>query len=385
MFTPEMLSFRRTVAGAVAGSGPYNADGDPPETPTHLIYFPQGTSSSNCIEIWDVTTPSAITKSASWNVGNGTYSHSTFRPGDRAACVKDGTAYFFADTSSKIWALDVSDPTTLGSSQIVGSISDTNLGIAILIAAHPTKDLLWVVTATGEVSTVDISNPASMSVIATVQSTETAPESATMSKDGQVCYLQDNGDFYRFELDGSNQPSNETIIDPGFGGAAGESLAWAENGSGDWFLVRGSSKNHLSIAEINSSYDVASAYTVTDATNYDRGLAAIGMPYVTNYTTDDLGVLLYERDDQGISIGTVDTSTDTITHRASVVDASYISLSMTAFDAFDNYIFTLYGSGQALGVFEWSALGTLTRIDEHSSTGTHTVATPANKMCLFKP
>lgn len=389
MFTPEMLSLRRTVAGAVAGSGTYNGDGDPPQTPTHLIHFPVSDVAADKIEIWDITTPSAPTKSASWNCGqNYAFTNTTFA-GDRTACVKDGTAYFGASDDG-IYALDVSDPTTLGSSQVLGQLIQSSFGSSFIrfIAAHPTKDLLWCGAFDGTVYTVNISNSASMSVIAQASSGFSAPNAYTISKDGEVCYVLDNASLKRFELNASNQPSNLTTIDLksyNWVGASQECLSWTENSSGDWFLIGGDSKNNVSVAEINSSYNVASGYDLTDASRLDRPLAICGMPYVTNYSTDDIGMVTWNRDDYSLSITTANTSTNTITHRVeSTADITWISQNATNLEAFDQYVFIM--NNTRFAVYEWSALNTFSQLATiPSGTGANEVGTSTNKMCLFKP
>jgi len=389
MFTPEMLSLRRTAAGAVAGSGTYNGDGDPPQTPTHLIHFPQSDITADRIEIWDITTPSAPTKTVSWNCGENYARTNTSFAGDTSVCVKDGTAYFSAMLDG-VYALDVSDPTTLGASQVLDNLPISSYGsnAARFVSAHPAKDVLWLGTFDGNVYTVDISNPASMSIISGSSSGYTAPNAYAISKDGEVCYVLDNAGVVRFELNASNQPSNSTSIDLktyNWTGGSQEDLSWTENSSGDWFLIGGNNKDNVSVAEINSSYNVTSGYEITNSSALDRVLAICGMPYVTNYSTDDIGMVTWNRDDYSLSITTANTSTNTITHRVeSTADITWISQNATDLEAFDQYVFIM--NNGYFAVYEWSALNTFSRIATIPyGTGANEVGTGTNKMCLFKP
>lgn len=387
-----MLDFFIQVQQSSGGGGgsalTFNGDGDPPETPTHLIYFPSSDNAADRIEIWDVSTPTSCTKITSWNCGiNYAYSAAGSFANDRGACVKNGTCYFLAKGDG-IYSLDVSDPTTLGASQVLDNLPQSAFPSTYFqrfIAAHPTKDLLWVGGFDGKVSTIDISNPASMSIIGTVQSTPTTPHAYRMSKDGEVCYVLDNGNLYRFELNASNQPSNETTITTGWASTSVESLTWTENALGEAFLARCSFLDDISIAEIDSSYGVTSSYTYTNASNYDYGQAICGMPYVTNYSSDDIGVVVWNRDDYSLSIGTVDTSTNTITHRVeSAQDAIWITQYVYDMESFDQYVFVLMDG--KMSVWQWSSLNALTQAQTMAyGSGANQVNTGTSHMCLFKP
>jgi len=386
-----MLDFFLNVQEAAAGGGgggTFNGDGDPPETPTHLIHFPTSDVAGDRIEIWDVTTPSTPTKTASWNCGeNYAYTNIGFAD-DRNACVKEGTAYFGA-SSDGIYSLDVSDPTTLGASQVLGQIIQSSFGISYIrfMAVHPTKSVLWCGASNGTVYTVDISNPASMSIIAQASSGFTAPNAYTMSKDGEAFFVIDKGTAVRYTLNASNQPSNATslVLSPPWTAATVEALCWTENASGEGFLARAAITDDISIAEMDSSYGFTSAYTYTNNAYFDRGQAICGMPYVTNYSSDDLGVVIWNKDDYSISIGTVDTSTDTITARVeSAADITWISQNATNLEAFDQYVFIM--NNTKLAVYEWAALNTLNRIATIGyGTGPNDIGTSTNQMCLFKP
>ena len=383
--------------GGGAGGYAFNGDGNPPVTPTHYLMQPVGNYSGptffSGFMIWDVTNPASPSIASTYRVGTSTYSSTQnatdSEPRNRTLCVKGGVAYMDSVYGPTLFAFDVSNPNSFGASNLLSSIP--SMRSSLLVAAHPTKDILWTVDqATKKIRTIDISNPASMSVILEITCPSAGPLSgATISFDGEYLFVRSQTTIFRYTLNVSNEPSNETsfTIRAQIGSTGVDSISYAEGASGDKFLIYTSgTTNILGISELDGSYNQTSSWWGADVVIYDDTRMAISMPYGSNYTSDDLSIVYYEEDDAELNITTTSPAVSNIfNHRAVVYDASYISTLLSSYDVFDQYVFTVYGNSRSFGVFEWSALNTFSRISGLNGSTTPQVSEVANKAVLFAP
>ena len=397
-----MLDFFMNVqqssgGGGGAGGYAFNGDGNPPVTPTHYLMQPVGSYSGptffSGFMIWDVTNPASPSIASTYRVGTSTYS-STANANDsfpryRTLCVKGGVAYMDSYVGPYLYSFDVSNPSTFGAGNLMGSIS--GIRSSILVAAHPTKDILWTVDqGTKKIRTIDISNPASMSVILEITCPSAGPVTgATISFDGEYLFVRAGIYVFRYTLNASNEPSSETSFSlyAGIGASGVDSISYAEGASGDKFLIYTSgTTNILGISELDGSYNQTSSWNQSGASLYDDTRMALPMPYGSNYTSDDLSILYYEEDDADLNITTTSPAvSNTFNHRAVVYDATYISTLLSSYDVFDQYVFTVYGNSRNFGVFEWSALNTFSRISGLNGSTTPQVSEATNKAVLFAP
>ena len=386
-----MLDFFMQVQESAGGGGSgggggdaFNVDGDPPMTPTHLLLLPSG-SSGNGFQIWDITTPSSPSKSAEYLVNSDTYSWGgTQYTMHRGCCVKNGTAYFHATLNDTLWSMDVSNPSVLGASQILNSL--TGFSSNRTINAHPTKDILWVAGSNGDITTVDISNPSSMSVISTITGHFTSQVfDAAMSKDGEY-FLQygPGGDYYIYELSGSGAPVAVSLQSPNswYSASYGD-IVWAVSpvSGNNYALSVNYANNDVSVAEINSDGTVNDGYK-RQSGSFDWPLGVYNAPYHANYSGDDLGVYVYERNDYAVSAFTVDPTTNTISYHGTIAHTLDISQTARSMDSFDQYIFVFSGLNR-ITTIEWQSLTTLSIVSvlDYAARGSVDCA----KMCLYAP
>lgn len=396
-----MLDFFMQVqesSGGGGGGDTFNPTHPQPVAATHAFMIPSGTNAQSGFAIWDISNPAAMTEVSTSITGTGVdHANNGIYRQQRTVCIKGGYAYSGGlSVQPNVKVYDVSSPSTFNvASDYIGGVSTSQSNI--LIAAHPTKDILWVVGGTigssGWISTIDISNPASPSLISEVSTITNHSTGADISHDGEYCFIRTSTyDIIRYELDASNAPSNRTVhtaVFPSVGGNA--SLAYTEGASGNKYLVlTAGSNNYLAVVELDSSYGVIESWYVPSATNFDDARNALGFPYGSNYSSDDLFVLSDEDDDLEFGIDSSNpASSNTLTRRM-----TYYYLNdayrYTAMDIQDQYVFVCKGLKSTTTPFllsyEWSALGTFSLLDFHDpSSATEPHTTLCDKIVLYKP
>lgn len=382
--------------GGAGGNDAYNSWQPKPSTPTHAFMVPVSTQVNSGFEIWDISNPAAMTRTATHITGTGgsAYTAASNYKNRPIVCIKNGYAYYATISVPQLKVFDVSNPNSFSlPTNEVGSLSVNG---AIMVSAHPTKDILWVVH-TNSISTVDISNPSSPSLILTVSTIYTSNSGATMSFDGEYCWIVNGGNVNeRFELNASNEPSNSTMHIHGFPSAPNiASIAYAEGSGGNAYLIHtAGSNNILGIIELDGSRNPIDTWSVANATLYDDTRVGVGMPYGSNYHSDDLSIFYWEMDDWEFNIASTSPAvSNSFTARASFNASSgnapgYPNFAF--FDLYDQYVFVIKGADSTVDAkltsFEWSALGTLSQLDYHdSSSATEPFTTLCNKICLYTP
>ena len=390
-----MLDFFMQVQQSAGGGGggggdAFNMNGSPPVTPTHFLLQPATSNSPYGFEIWDISNPASPSLSTTYNLGPSTkYSPDppNAYPYRRSLCIKNNVAYFDA-TSSTVYAMDVSNPSSLSASNELGSFSTE---ARLLVAAHPTKDVLWTIHEDAYVKTWDISNPASISLIAEVLSPRptTNGRAAAISFDGEYLFRQNNFDLEVWGLNASNEPY--LITQNPISAWSTSSLmpmTYVEGASGNVYIVSSIyNLEYIQVAEFDSSFNMVDHWQVTDYTNADDARWHIAMPYASNYTSDELAFALYESDDSQLNVLSSNPQTsNTVTHQAATSsDPTYIGANSSSFDVFDQYIISVNGDSRRISVWEWSALNTINRIAAIDSTTTPATSVYTSKICLYAP
>lgn len=391
------LNVQQSSGGGGAGDA-YNPTHPQPGVATHAFMVPSGNDAQSGFAIWDISNPSAMTEVSTDIVGTAPDHRQPFTYRQhRTVCVKGGYAYSGGLASlPTVKVYDVTSPSTFSvASDYIGGVTPTQSNI--MVAAHPTKDVLWVVGGTassaGYVSTFDISNPASPSLISEASTITTGCTGADISHDGEYCFIRTSGtDVLRFELDSSNAPSNRTVHTNSFGSVTNNaSIAYTEGASGNKYLVMtAGSQNYLAVIELDGSYSVIDSWYVYDPTNFDDTRNAVGFPYGSNYSSDDLFTICDEDDDLEFGIDSSNpASSNSFTRRVTYyyISDAYRSSSM---DIQDQYVFVCKGfrttNAPTFMSFEWSALSTFSLLDFHNASSAiepHT--TLCDKIVLYKP
>lgn len=376
MFTPGMLALRRASAAA-AGGTVYKADGNAPEAPTH-VFMASGLSGGP-ITIWDITDPAAPTLGASYVSGvQGP------RFGQKTS-IKDNYAYVPCYNSDEILVVDVSDPNTLGASQIIDQFAPgtASLDAPTQAIAHPTKDILWVSQYNGsKVHTIDISDPANLSIISTVTNTNGNGWGAQTSPDGEYFYVACTGGVIsRWELDASGNATNETT----FSGIYSQTATYALNYQvspidSENYIATGGSSNAINVSKLGTDDTIDStSTTVIDASIYDRPAGICPALYLPNYSTSYDNAWFYvARDDD--MIGVFAELNGTVTN---LVNTTSLDLDGAEnLDAYEDYVYATSNPGDHLTIYQWDGLNSLTQI---SNTSDATNLDGVTSITLYKP
>jgi len=362
MFTPGMLALRRASAAA-AGGTVYKADGNAPEVPTHAFLSPSVNTTG--IYIWDISDPAAPTSTATYNLNQ-------YGPvNGMKTGIKDGYAYIPSYNGDEITVVDVSDPNTLGASQIiqqfapgVGSLDAPNNCIP-----HPTKDILWVTQyASSKVHTIDISDPANLSIISTVTNTNGNGWGAQTSPDGEYFYVACTGGVIsRWELDASGNATNETT----FSGLYSQTITYTLNYQtspidSENYIGVGGSSNAVQVASLGSDDTIDSVGTpVASTTLYDRVTSVCGATYLSNYSSSYDSAWFYVGSDDDM-LGVFAEASGTITNLVNITDLDIDG--SRNIDAYEDYIYVTSQNQDRLSIYQWDGLNSLTQISSTRDT-----------------
>lgn len=376
MFTPGMLALRRASGGGASGSL-YKADGNPPQAPTHA--FINSTLTTTSISIWDISDPAAPSKSSSYAVG--TYGS---RYGQKTS-IKDNYAYIPSYNGDEITVVDVSDPNTLGASQIIDQFSPgaTSLDAPTQAIAHPTKDILWVSQYnSSKVHTIDISDPANLSIISTVTNTNGNGWGAQTSPDGEYFYVACTGGVIsRWELDASGNATNETTFTDMYSQTITYGLNYqTSNVDSRNYIAVGGSTNCVQVAKLGTDDTIdSSSIPKISSTEYDRPSGICAALYLNNYSTSYKNAWYYiARDDD--MVGVFAENAGQIYNLVNTTD-----LDVDAgenLDAYEDYIYVTSAAADRLTIYQWDALNSLTQI---SSTQDTSDLNSASGITLYKP
>jgi len=376
MFTPGMLALRRASAAA-AGGTVYKADGNPPQAPTHV--FITGTSAGRPWSIWDISDPASPTNTA-------TYTPITKGPAlGQKSSIKNGYAFVPCYNDDTILVMDVSDPDTLGASQVIDEFAPgaASLDAPTQAIAHPTKDILWVSQYTGnKVHTIDISDPANLSIISTVTNTNGNGWGAQTSPDGEYFYVACTGGVIsRWELDASGNATNETT----FSGLYSQTITYALNYQvspidSENYIATGGSTNAIHVSKLGTDDTIDSTSTVViDSLIYDRPGGICPALYLPNYSTSYDNAWLYvARDDD--MIGVFAELNGTVTNLVNTTDPDIDS--PTTIDVYEDYAYTTSENDDRLTIYQWDSLNSLTQT---STTQDLTNLAGASGITLYKP
>jgi hypothetical protein len=376
MFTPGMLALRR--ASAAAGGGTlYKADGNPPEAPTHA--FITSSTTTTPYAIWDISNPAAPSLSSSYAVG--TYGPAT----GQKVSIKDNYAYIPAYNSDEITVVDVSDPDTLGASQIIDQFAPgtASLDAPTQAIAHPTKDILWVSQYNGsKVHTIDISDPANLSIISTVSNTNGNGWGAQTSPDGEYFYVTCTGGVIsRWELDASGNATNETT----FSGLYSQTITYCLNYQvspidSENYIAVGGSSNAVQVAKLGTDDTIDSVSTpVVSSTIYDRPAAICGAQYLPNHSTSYDNAWFYTARDDDM-IGVFAELNGTVTNLVNTTDTDIDGVQ--GLDAYEDYLYAVASPVDRLTIYQWDGLNSLTQI---SNTSDVTNLDGVTSITLYKP
>ena len=371
------IQVQQSAGGGGGGAGSayvYNGDGDVATTPTHF-FVTSLSSSDSYVAIYDLSDPTTMptTPTAEYRSGDGEI-NSLYDAAANCVAIKDGYAYVGTGNSrNKLYVFDVSNPNVLGASQLVSVTTDsTHYADAIDIHAHPSEDILYVSLFGGRITTVDISNPASPSVIDTVVETDTYVYS-TMSKDGNYIYLSQtqtspSTSLIGYELDtATGNLINRTVFDFRGDGAGnsiyghGPSFAVSPNNGYSYIIDGKMFGNGIGVYDLSSSLSISAYNDNTDALIWDKVTKVANAPYVSNYdATADLAMWYYSLDDSALGVCTY--SSGTITNQVRVIDTGRIGANFGYFDFWENYAIVTNGAGNDITTYEWDSLTTITQI-----------------------
>lgn len=376
-----MLDFFMQVqqSSGDAGGGTFNGLGTYPSTPTHMVSRLNDTNTKHTgLSIWDISTPSSPTITATWDSGNNNHRDSTsftISGTNHRHCIKDNICYYWTDGTggARIEAFDVSNVNSLSISDNVDTLTDTvNFVNARRLFAHPTKDILWFVTSS-KIITIDISNPASMSTII-VYSPGYTIYTATMSGDGEYLFTRESdSDHHTYQLNASNEPSNRATVISAYDVNSSHAMdVFTSTITGDNYWLQGRlSSDKVAITEMGSGYTVLDTHTVGSPANFDDVRAVQHLDYYSNYSTSDSFAFFANGDDDDkIVISSFDDSSNTLTDLCTQVNTTYGD-NHSCTIAVDQYIYALSQGSMEYAVWEWSALNTLSLIASGTTTYRH--------------
>ena len=366
--------------GGGTGTGAYNSEEyNFPSTPTHIIGIGRDDSTqytnNGRIVIYDFSS-GALVKTADYSTNDGILSTSLSRYGDKKCVVKDGYAYIASSGGGidvKLNVIDVSDPNTIGASQVVASIVvDPNRRYTAQISAHPTKNILWIFTESGNdrtLFTVDISNPSNPSIIGSAIVDVTSLYWDT--------FFSDNGEYFYtwfwgsssfagkiYTLNASNEPTFFQNLTPPYGASNSDMATFAVSPrTGDkYYIVSQTSRDILVFHHLGGDY-VEDSYSVhNDPTNLDNVKLIRNLNYITNYDPSaDLAIAFLEQDDNSIGISTYTGNT-----LQNVANVNYVSGLTQTLEVSENNLFT--GSSTNIRIWEWSDINTVSLLQNELTT-----------------
>lgn len=240
-----MLALRRAAGGAVD---------------THLCTICGG--SNDYLNIYDVTDPTSPSLQSSTALSN-----QSIREANCQA-EKNGYLYFVNPTGDDIHVYDISNPASPSRIYTLGGLATTPLTDPVRAYTHPDEDFLIIHGLNNSAQIWDISDPTSMSIVAT---------DVTIGSVGVP-----TPDFTSwFSLQSSGTGLEKTpISSSGFGTSVIESLALSSNSragvawsvspvNAENYMWHGGA-NYLAIIEFGSDYTADSEYFVSDFTIWDR-------------------------------------------------------------------------------------------------------------------
>lgn len=360
-----MLDFFANVQSANAtgipgGGYTYSEIEEKAVTPTHILAISDSTGSPG-ISIFDVSTVGAPTLASSW-AATSQYVTEQADSYSRSISVKNGYAYY-CNFYSDLVVLDVTDPTTLDVSKIIYQ-SDSTIFPNIYndshaVCAHPTRDILWVHGRSGVgveyISTVDISNPASPTVINTVSAPPSYVYNLCMSNDGERLFFQSGPDLYSYGLDASGNItgliSNVSLMSPMSG--AFENMCHAQSSTGDNFVIAAyGSGNDFGVVEMGADY-TPDQFGLGELPDFDDPQACFPMPWGQDYSSDDIVFWVTMEDRSRIELFSYNATTDSYTQIATgVTDNVWVPTGGNpSTDGWDQYY--VHAGGGRLAIYEW--------------------------------
>ena len=343
--------------GAAVNGYTYNEDAYNSITPTHLLVGTAMQGVTSEFRIYDIQSLPTITQVSAWNPSGYTnYMQNIGYIGHRMS-IKDG--YFYMTTyNNELHVYDVTDPTSVASgSKIYDSGANATLyQNTVGLYAHPTKDILWVLkwdSSSPTLTTLDISNPASPSVISTI-TPYGAPEASAISTDGERIFYKTAKELVSYGLDASNNPANFQS-DPTSGGSFAVSnnlraqgrMEFYQSGTGNNYIIVGHHNldNH-SVIKMGTDYvPDAAASELNSLADSDYVKLVYPFPWAETYFSDDLVYWKQEMDDYELQVSSFDPVSNAFSHHGSIVDTTYLGKSSTgtviAIDGWDQYVVTM--------------------------------------------
>lgn len=362
------MQVQQSAGGGGSGGEAYNNTGTYPSSPTHMIgHINDAGNSAGGLIVYDITTRDAVTKTAIYTVSGNTLRNQVLSTtgSSNFMCVKNNVCYFFADGlpgGRRIEAFDVSDPTTLTASQQLGSVIDVTAfnGFAFL-GAHPSKDILWAV-GDDYISTIDISNPASMSIIQSVATPSNIAGSGAISADGEYLFFQGGATIqtYRAELNASNEPSNITSFSSpdSTRQLAGMSFNTSPISGNNYLFKSEYNLDNVYVNEMGVGYTNSSTQTYSANPPLDNTRCIMPMDYYQNYSTSDsVAFAVSNLDDFTVSIISFNDSSNAFTELATRYGGSAVQ--MRCMTVVDKYIYTFHQSNRNFYHAEWASLNSL--------------------------
>lgn len=376
-----MLDFFMNVQEASGGGGAlpddytYNQNARKAPAPTHLLTVPTFQGVQSEIRIYDITSLPTITQTAAFNPSGYTnYLQNIHNTGHHGA-VKDGY-FYYVTYGNELHVYDVTNPSLVsGASKIYDSGGSGPLyGTIIGVFAHPTKDILWVLNSqsTPSLTTLDISNPASPSIISTI-TPYGDPDAPAISRDGERLFYKTTSQLVSYGLDASGNPSGFQA-DPISGPAGGSFPATANlRGFSRMEFVQTGSGNNYIVGGYGSHFDIhyviklgadhipdAFAYQETDVNYSDKVNLVFPFPWAESSFSDDLVYFKTEIDDTELQVSTFDPSTNTFSHHGSVVDTTWVGNSGTqplaGIEGWNEYAVVIRMNGY-IGFWEYDPVG----------------------------
>lgn len=329
--------------GSIPNDYTYNQNARKAPAPTHLLTVPNFQGVQSEIRIYDITSLPTITQTAAFNPSGYTnYLQNIYQTGHHGA-VKDGY-FYYVTFGNELHVYDIRNPALVGTgSKIYDSGANNIYNTIIGVYAHPTKDILWVLSSytTPYLTTLDISNPASPSIISTVTAYGD-PDASAISRDGERLFYKTTSELVSYGLDASGNPSG-LQTDPISGPAGGSfpatanlrsysRIEWVQTGNGNNYIVGGYGSQfdiHFVIKLGADHIPDAVAYQETDVNYSDKVNLVFPFPWAESSFSDDLVYFKTEIDDTELQVSTFDPNTNTFSHHGSVVDTTWIGNSGT--------------------------------------------------------